>query len=574
MGLTSLTLLKTVRLLRLFHAARRLDQNYEKSVSLLFLMVFVFTLIAHWLACIWHSIGYNESGKSIPNSWLSILAEESEQPINRTVGLGPSLRSRYLTSLYFTLTCITSVGFGNVSANTDFEKLFTIVSMLIGGLLFAAVFGNVSAIIYGHYSGTFKFRERMQSVKYFLAFHKIKGPLALKVKDYARHMWTQTKGISTMKVMKQFPKNLQEEISSYLHFNVIKNCPLFERAEESCLWSLAIRMIRLHHLPDNVIVRQGAIVNSVYFINRGRLDVCRNGAVVGTIGEGDAFGNLCLSKNSRILKSAVTLRCSCCVDIHILELKDLNEVLESFPEFRNNLQQKTDTILKKTVLTSQMLSSWDAIEVEETCSEQHHLGQTITTWLGRQRSKRTCDLDKKKDIYSPSKAKDRKVMVNKTLVTIPLVVLSPAGSSDDDVQQLWRFANILECRKEYINGTIEGQLNPTSHEHEDDVKELKPDTESITECSHRKKTDTPDAPLPSFENKKELIVETKQSSFDGLDHSHDCELHETPSEKDFHEMHYKKLESTIYHMNTKLKDLENKMDTILNLLQEPPRTKS
>lgn len=132
-----MSLLKTVRLLRLFQAARRLDQNYEKSVSLLFLMVFVFTLFAHWLACIWYTIGYKENKKSIPNSWLSTLAEESGLPINRTLGLnGPSLKSRYLTSLYFTLTCITSVGFGNVSANTDFEKLFTIISMLIGGKFF------------------------------------------------------------------------------------------------------------------------------------------------------------------------------------------------------------------------------------------------------------------------------------------------------------------------------------------------------------------------------------------------------------------------------------------------------
>ena len=88
----------------------------------------------------------------------------------------------------------------------------------------------------------------------------------------------------SIQVMKQFPQSLQEEISCYLHFNVIKNCPLFECAEESCLWSLAIRMLRIHHLPNNVIVRQGANVHSVYFIKRGRLDVCRNGAVVGRIG--------------------------------------------------------------------------------------------------------------------------------------------------------------------------------------------------------------------------------------------------------------------------------------------------
>jgi len=45
---------------------------------------------------------------------------------------GPDIRSRYITSLYFTFTIITSVGFGNVAAVTDAEKVFTIFAMLIG----------------------------------------------------------------------------------------------------------------------------------------------------------------------------------------------------------------------------------------------------------------------------------------------------------------------------------------------------------------------------------------------------------------------------------------------------------
>lgn len=46
---------------------------------------------------------------------------------------GPSMRSSYVTSLYFALSSLTSVGFGNVSANTDSEKIFSICTMLIGG---------------------------------------------------------------------------------------------------------------------------------------------------------------------------------------------------------------------------------------------------------------------------------------------------------------------------------------------------------------------------------------------------------------------------------------------------------
>ena len=41
-------------------------------------------------------------------------------------------QSRYCTALYFCFTALISVGFGNVAPNTDAEKLYAIVMMLLG----------------------------------------------------------------------------------------------------------------------------------------------------------------------------------------------------------------------------------------------------------------------------------------------------------------------------------------------------------------------------------------------------------------------------------------------------------
>ncbi len=49
----------------------------------------------------------------------------------------------YITALYYTLSLITSIGFGNVSANTFGEKIVSVIFMLIGGkflLLFLLAF--------------------------------------------------------------------------------------------------------------------------------------------------------------------------------------------------------------------------------------------------------------------------------------------------------------------------------------------------------------------------------------------------------------------------------------------------
>lgn len=65
--------------------------------------------------------------------WLHELGKRLETPyINSTLG-GPTVRNSYIAALYFTLSSLTSVGFGNVSANTDAEKIFSICTMLVGG---------------------------------------------------------------------------------------------------------------------------------------------------------------------------------------------------------------------------------------------------------------------------------------------------------------------------------------------------------------------------------------------------------------------------------------------------------
>lgn len=55
---------------------------------------------------------------------------------------GPSIRSRYVTALYFTFSSLTSVGFGNVAPTTNMEKVFSVIIMLVGSLMYASIFGK------------------------------------------------------------------------------------------------------------------------------------------------------------------------------------------------------------------------------------------------------------------------------------------------------------------------------------------------------------------------------------------------------------------------------------------------
>lgn len=63
------------------------------------------------------------------SGWLNLLAKRMGLPNGRCVPHSEA----YVTALYYSCTSLTTVGFGNVSANTTWEKIFSVVIMLIGG---------------------------------------------------------------------------------------------------------------------------------------------------------------------------------------------------------------------------------------------------------------------------------------------------------------------------------------------------------------------------------------------------------------------------------------------------------
>lgn len=70
---------------------------------------------------------------TITSGWLYQLSEKLDAPVvNKSLDSMPGMTT-YISALYFTCTSLTSVGFGNVSPNTNAEKVFSIIAMLIGG---------------------------------------------------------------------------------------------------------------------------------------------------------------------------------------------------------------------------------------------------------------------------------------------------------------------------------------------------------------------------------------------------------------------------------------------------------
>jgi len=339
---TLIGLLKTARLLRLVRVARKIDRYSEYGAAVLILLMATFALIAHWLACIWYAIGHAErSGDMARIGWLAHLANATDRHYLANGTGGPSIKSRYITSMYFTFTTLTSVGFGNVAPNTPNEKIYAIVVMMIGSLMYASIFGNVSAIIQRLYSGTARYHSAMQRVREFNKFYQIPNPLKQRLEEYFQHAWTYTNGIDMNMVLKGFPDCLQADICVHLNRNLLNNCSAFRGASSGCLRALSMKFKTTHAPPGDTLVHQGDVIVSLYFIARGSIEIVKDDVVMAILGKDDIFGeNPCIYPT--IGKSSCNVRALTYCDLHKIMRDDLLEVLELYPEFAesfsNNLE--------------------------------------------------------------------------------------------------------------------------------------------------------------------------------------------------------------------------------------------
>uniref|UniRef100_A0A2I2Y2F9 Potassium voltage-gated channel subfamily H member 6 n=1 Tax=Gorilla gorilla gorilla TaxID=9595 RepID=A0A2I2Y2F9_GORGO len=287
---TLIGLLKTARLLRLVRVARKLDRYSEYGAAVLFLLMCTFALIAHWLACI---------------------------------------------------CSLTSVGFGNVSPNTNSEKVFSICVMLIGSLMYASIFGNVSAIIQRLYSGTARYHTQMLRVKEFIRFHQIPNPLRQRLEEYFQHAWSYTNGIDMNAVLKGFPECLQADICLHLHRALLQHCPAFSGASKGCLRALAVKFKTTHAPPGDTLVHLGDVLSTLYFISRGSIEILRDDVVVAILGKNDIFGEP-ISLHAQPGKSSADVRALTYCDLHKIQRADLLEVLDMYPAFADSFWSKLE----------------------------------------------------------------------------------------------------------------------------------------------------------------------------------------------------------------------------------------
>ena len=124
--------------------------------------------------------------------------------------------SLYITSFYFTVTTIMTVGYGDITAKSLAEKLLCILLMLIGVIAVSFSTGAISSIISNQDTTEAKLKEKMQTLEGIQSEYNIDEGLynkLIKAVKYDHHQNSK----DVHQFMEELPTKLRIELAMAIH---------------------------------------------------------------------------------------------------------------------------------------------------------------------------------------------------------------------------------------------------------------------------------------------------------------------------------------------------------------------
>lgn len=271
---TYFRLFRLIRVARLFEIVSNLA-FVPKAIKFTAILS-VFSVAVHWISL----------------CWIMITPINQAEIIDRT--------SHYITAMYWTVTTLTTIGYGDITPTTNQGRLFTMVIMILGVGVYGFVIGTVTKMVQDGERYKQQNREKMHDLASFMKHYNVPERLQQNVFSYYNHLVTKRLTENDNKIINELPQALQGELTIYMNMKLIRNLPFFKNLTSSCLKEVAGALEQKYFGPGQTIINIGETGSEMYIIGHGSVEVIlSDGNVVATLHEGQVFGESALIHDTK-----------------------------------------------------------------------------------------------------------------------------------------------------------------------------------------------------------------------------------------------------------------------------------
>jgi CRP-like cAMP-binding protein len=318
----------------------RLNNNSNLKRFVMFFVYFLF--VNHVSTCIWVFIGR----LSYPN-WI---LDADLIDANNT--------SLYINAMYFNFTTIFTVGYGDIHANNTYERLYSILLMIVGVLFYSFAISSLSNLVVKIDKHEKNFNKRMELIDEVKAKFNLSDNLYRDLQRYLTYD-LQINRLNKKLLLNELPQQLKYSLISQIYKQPIELLNFFKNSPNDFIYKAVIMFKETKFYKNEFIIEAGHYLEEMYFVKEGSLLVLlpvNRGKKIKILHVyiGEHFGEIYMCKKMR---SPVELKvASKTCELYTLSRANFIELNEEFPTvIQEHIKQSLSNTTNMELLAKEML---------------------------------------------------------------------------------------------------------------------------------------------------------------------------------------------------------------------------
>ena len=150
-----------------------------------------------------------------------------------------SPRRRYLAALYWAMSTMTTVGYGDITPESDGERAYAMVGMVIGGGFYGYVIGIIATLVAVSDANARAYNEKMGVVNAWLEFNDLPRDLRRKVRAYFKTFLAEKSALDEQAILNDLDPGLRAELGQHLIPDAVRAAQVFSGLPPTVLAKLS-----------------------------------------------------------------------------------------------------------------------------------------------------------------------------------------------------------------------------------------------------------------------------------------------------------------------------------------------